>query len=416
VSKRSATILGVLVAAAGSALIAFSARDAGDYSTQVAPAVNALAHGDLSRFFEVQPVYGSFSVLVRAPFAAIAYGLGGNELLGYRLGALVCLLAAGLLGAYLARAAAARGQGALGCVAISTLPLLNPATFAAIHNGHPEELLAAALAVGAVLIATRGRPLWAGLLLALAVSTKQWAVLAILPAMLAAPPGGRLRLRLGLLATLTTLALMVPLAVANPERFAHNARQAEGATHHASRYSVWWLFSSAESETVSLGTEVHEVTVHRLPRHLAGLGRPLTIASAVLLCLLYARRRSRPEDLFGLLALVLLLRCVLDPLDNAYYHVAFLLSLLAWESLTMSGLPTLTLISAAALWGTFRHALLVAPALNNGFYLSWTVGIAAWLGLCLFAPRFIEAVANRLSLRGRLALTAERSTIHARNA
>ena len=61
-------------------------------------------------------------------------------------------------------------------------------------------------------------------------------------------------------------------------------------------------------------------------------------------------------------------------------------------------------------------ALLVAPALNNGFYLSWTVGIAAWLGLCLFAPRFIEAVANHLSLRGRLALTAERSTIHARNA
>lgn len=413
-SKRGATTFGLLVTIAGSALVAFSVNDPGDYSNQVGPAVHALAHGDLSRCLAVQPVYGSFSVLVRAPFAVLGYQLGGGELLVYQLGTLPCLFAAGLLGTYLARAAAARGQGRLTCVAISGLPFLNPATLASINNGHPEELLAGALAVGALLAAARGRPAWTGLLLGLAVSTKQWAVLTLVPVLLAAPAGRRLRV--ALIAVGAAFALTAPLVAANADRFADNARQAEGATHHVSRYSVWWLLSSTENETVSIGNEVHTVTVHRLPRFVAGLGRPLTIALALLLGGLYTRRRSRPENLLALLALVFLLRCVLDPSDNAYYHLAFLLSLLAWEGLTMSGLPVLTLMSATALWVTFRHALLVTPALDNGFYLTWTLGLAVWLGLCVFAPRFLETVGGRMRLRSRLALSTARSTIHARNA
>ena len=56
--------------------------------------------------------------------------------------------------------------------------------------GHPEEALAGALCALALLAALSGRPGWAGVALGAAVAAKPWAVLAILPALLAAD-GGR---------------------------------------------------------------------------------------------------------------------------------------------------------------------------------------------------------------------------------
>ena len=50
-----------------------------------------------------------------------------------------------------------------------------------LNYGHPEDLLATAGAVGAVLVARSGRTTAAAALLVLAIVAKQWAVLAILP-------------------------------------------------------------------------------------------------------------------------------------------------------------------------------------------------------------------------------------------
>ena len=58
------------------------------------------------------------------------------------------------------------------------LAILTPASRAAVESGHPEEMLAAALCVIALLVSDR-RPLWAGVALGLALATKQWAVLAV---------------------------------------------------------------------------------------------------------------------------------------------------------------------------------------------------------------------------------------------
>src|SRR6266511_1206519 len=88
VSKRGPLIAGALAALAGSVAIAFSANDSGDWGRQVYPAVSALAHGELGRFLDVQPVYGSFAALVQAPFLALSVALGGGELLAYRLSVL----------------------------------------------------------------------------------------------------------------------------------------------------------------------------------------------------------------------------------------------------------------------------------------------------------------------------------------
>src|SRR3954468_23820785 len=61
-----------------------------------APAIDALAAGHPHGFFSEQPPMGSFSLLVRAPFAAAAKAAGGHERAMYRPGAFACLMALGL--------------------------------------------------------------------------------------------------------------------------------------------------------------------------------------------------------------------------------------------------------------------------------------------------------------------------------
>ncbi len=62
-----------------------------------------------------------------------------------------------------------------------------PLVLRAVLDGHPEDLLATAAVVGAVLTARSGRATAAALLLVIAVVAKQWAILGLGPALLAAP-------------------------------------------------------------------------------------------------------------------------------------------------------------------------------------------------------------------------------------
>jgi len=86
----------------------------------------------------------------------------------------------------LGRLAAERGASQAVQGIVTGLAVINPVTFRALHWGHPEELLTAALCVGAVLAALRNRQIVAAVLLGLALASKQWAVLAVLPVLLAA--------------------------------------------------------------------------------------------------------------------------------------------------------------------------------------------------------------------------------------
>src|SRR5260370_22502783 len=86
---------------------------------------------------------------------------------------------------------------------------------AARGAGHREEILGGALAVAAVLLAVRGRTLLGALALGLALATKQWALLAVLPFLLAVP--GRRRLAL-LLSGSTPLLLTLPFLGCHPAR------------------------------------------------------------------------------------------------------------------------------------------------------------------------------------------------------
>ena len=71
--------------------------------------------------------------------------------------------------------------------------------------------------------------------------------------------------------------------------------------------------------------------------------RPAIVLGAGALSLLWAWRRratgAAREDALALLALLLLMRCAVDPWNNAYYAVPAVISLGAWEALTRRGLP-----------------------------------------------------------------------------
>jgi len=117
------------------------------------------------------------------------------------------------------------------------------------------------------------------------------------------------------------------------------------------------------------------------------VSHPLIVLVPLPLAALVARRNAADARACALplLALAFLLRCVLDPVDNAYYHLPLFLALLAYETTTrMRRLPIVSLLTAGALWLTFdRVEPLARPALTNALYLSWTAALGVYLAHAL---------------------------------
>ena len=98
------------------------------------------------------------------------------------------------------------------------------------------------------------------------------------------------------------------------------------------------------------------------PEWLSPLTHPLIAMLVVPLSALWARTRGWAPRIDGeqvllLLALLLLLRCVLDPWNTSYYELPFLLSLVAWEALCRPERPpVLALAASLIVWVTFQEA------------------------------------------------------------
>jgi hypothetical protein len=345
-----------------------------DYPADAGPAVDALASGEVGGFLEKQPAMGLVSLLARAPLAAIA----GSDLTAYRLGALVCVLAAAAVAIAVARRAPSWLAGAI----VVGLAAAGPMTANALKLGHPEELMGAAFCVAAVLIAGRDRPLLAGAVLGLALGTKQWAVLAVLPVLIAAP---RARVKLTAVAIVTAAVLWAPYT-ANPGELAGPAKNAAHTYSQVRPMSVWFPFAERTDRRVHDGVTWTTVPDYSLPKELSGVSHPLIVLLPLPLTLLLLRRRKEraAEHALGLLALVLLLRCALDPVDNGYYHVPFLLALGAWELTTRRGLPLISMLSSLVLWVVVAKIPLQALPTASAIYLAWAAAMAATLAWGLY--------------------------------
>jgi hypothetical protein len=323
-----------------------------DYDNEAAPAFRALVGGHVTRFLQLLPAYGG-SLELRAPFALLPGLFGGGELAVYRLVALPCLLAGAALGVWLVGRMRADGRSRLARTVALGLCVANPLTLRALELGHPEELLGAVLCVAAVLVASRGRPIWAGLLLGLAIANKPWALLAVGPVLLALRGPGRVRLTALVVAGAVAAALLTPMLIfhspgASPAGVAVATQT--GVIFQPEQ--VYWFAGQAGHVVRGLDGLV-KPGYRTPPSWLGGLAHPLIVLIAIPLTLLCLRRR-RPHDALLLLALLLLLRCVLDPWDAVYYPLPFVLALLAWETAARREPPVGSLAASALVWAIWE--------------------------------------------------------------
>lgn len=365
----------VVVGIANPSMGDYVAFDAAGDDDNAAPAIAALIEGDLARALEVQPVMGPVTVVLRWPFAAAGHALGGRQL-EYAFGAAACLAVLAMLALLLARRAHAAGRELLTGPVVLLLLVANPVTLSAMDVGHPEELVAGALATLAVLVAARDRAVLTGLVLAAAVASKPTTALAGPVALLVLQRGHWRAIAVGAAAT---VSLMSPL-LASPDRFrdiSHELREQD----RVYAVSAWYPVADRVSVPPAAAGDLPSPAV--MPAGLTrSAGQMALLALTLGLSLAYLRRRREMsvEAGLSLLAGLMLARCVLDPINLYYYAVPFVVALVAWETYARRGIPLVSIAASAALWAT------VSPPPSNpnlacALFLAWSVPATAWLTL-----------------------------------
>ncbi len=120
----------------------------------------------------------------------------------------------------------------------------------------------------------------------------------------------------------------------------------------------------------------------------------LPLLIAVPLVWLHVRGRPRPQDAMRLLALVLLLRCTLDPQCGPYYTIPAIAALLAWEAL--DGRISLAALIATAFFSLGEHEATAAATLGTA-QLCWLAGTVGLTGYLLRGEfRLLTAARHRL--------------------
>lgn len=374
-----------------------------DYDNEARPAFDALAGGHLLHFLQLAPAYGG-SLVLRAPFV-LATGLWhGGDLAIYRAAAVPALLASAAFGVWLVARMRARGCSRGARAVALFLCIANPITLPAFEIGHPEELLGAVLCVAAVLVAVRNRPVWAGVLLGLAIANKEWAILATGPVLIALPEQ---RWRSLLAAAGAAGIVLGPLVLASSSGFVGQQVAATKTGTVFQPWQIWWFLGSHGHIVRGYFGNIH-VGYRTPPGWIGQVTHPLIVAISVpltLLCMRLRRRAPRraPNDAMLLLVLLLLLRCVLDAWDYTYYALPFLIALVTWEVLTYRRPPVLALAASFATWFVFQAA--ASPNLNisadmqslifDAFAISAVLAIAAGL----YAPGLSKRLAFRMRRR-----------------
>jgi hypothetical protein len=346
-----------------------------DYASDAGPALAHIARGDLAGFFHFQPAMGAFSLFVRAPFVIAARALHLNL---YGAGSLPCVLSVVVVGLWLARRAAARGMGRAGQAALVAACLLNPLVGASLYWGHPEELLTASLAVGALLAADEDRLGRCVLLAGLAVATKQWAAIFVVPCVLILPRG-RVRAAVGIVAVaaLVTLPMVLADFGAFMRMYHYIARPQDVVTLFT------WLYPFSPTGVVHITNpfgDSRSFIGHQLTAVVASVSRPAIIMSGVALPLLawWRDRRVPAARILRLLGIACVVRCSLDPGGANYYLFPLLLVLAAIDIADGRSFPAASVVGALTAFVVLDRAwaYLDPPVVNVLYVLASAVTIA----------------------------------------
>ena len=385
IADHAAAVVG---AASCAAVLAWLGLGAGfhftDYDWEASRAFWALRTGDLGAFVSLAPAYGG-SLVLRAPFAWLTALWGGGELAVYRAVSLPGLLACVLLAVVVLGRMRSLGRSRLDRAVVLVALAASPMGLRALEFGHAEELLGGALCVAALLSAT-SRPLLAGVLVGLAVANKPWALVAV-PVVLAAVPDLR-TVRTALVAGAVALLVVSPLLLFGGS-FVENTATASSTGDIFHPWQVWWFLGDGGSMLGQPGPG--GLLLRRPPEWLMPLTRPVVLAVPILLAAVWWWRRRAgagvdPGAALLLLALVLHLRCLLDPWNVGYYALPALLALATWEGLYRTDRPpVLTLASVALNWLTFETLFAHAGAdVLSLAYLAWALPLAGWMAHELF--------------------------------
>ena len=383
--------------------IAHKSNTEWDYPIDAGPPIDALVHLRIHDFLSANPVMGPLSIIFRAPFAALgqAIGNGGpdnNYLDDYRYGTFACLVVAGLFGIALAKFAERLGRGPLVCGAAVVLSIVNPVSLRAVHFGHAEEIFGAALLAGAMLAAVARRPWLAAALVAGAVANKQWGLIG-LPAVLVVlwATVGWQRLRTPVLILVGIFVVLgVPLLIVD----AHGVidmtkRMADIRGTYVWPANIWYGLAPG---LPPLKAARSVPGLHDMPEFLGMVARPLIVLVGIAVPLALARRVRQDvlHRAFPLLALVMLLRCALDPADNGYYHVPFLMALVAADTIDGRFYAT----AAACVFLQFPTTFQPSPENLALFYALWAPAFVLYLAARTYGVPAFSRTSLKESGRG----------------
>lgn len=357
-------------------MFAIGFKGGNDFYKEAWPPYRLLFHGHVLGFIRSGPAYTG-SLVLRAPFAAVAALFGAGRLASYIATALPCVFAPAVLAAWLVpyrrkshetlRAGQPRRVWPL------DLFMLTPAAIICINEGHPEDILGAALCVAAVLLAQRGSARAAGIMLGIALINKSWAIIAV-PLVIALMPADRRRAGFGT-AVVVAAVVMIPVEVIRMTGSNGGGTGLGGGVGGIFLIpQLLWFFG----RNSWVAREGHFILI--------AVGWMVTVAwwwSRVH----GSRERPGAADALMILALVFFLRAVLDPWDNGYYFVPFMMAIMTYED--RGGFPKLT-------WSFVIMLLIFIPpegllnALgNNGHaavFAVWALATIAYFSRRAFTP------------------------------
>ena len=327
---------------------------------------------------------GLTSLLLRAPAVAIAHASGADLRGEYQAGAAVCLALATLIATWLAWLAHRRGASLVAVLTALGLWMVAILASRALPLGHPEEALAAALVLAAIALSADGRPLLAGVVLGLAIGTKEWALL-VAPAVVLAGAAAHWR-RVAGAAAITAVLLIGVMAIGNPHvfRLAHEGQRA-GDKHTITPATLWFRFGKKRVVGQQGDLVFYEVYP---PKVIGRWCRPFVILFAFVASFFYWRRRGfGSPDVFALAAFVLLARAIFDTQTFSYHLIPMLMAVAAWEVFGLRRIPFLAIAVTIAFQLTVHVVSSNADISSNAFnaiFLGWTLPLFVVLGVATY--------------------------------
>lgn len=379
-------LLGVLLAFA-------SLRDvypnaAPDYHAEIMPALEGLRSGGLRGWIEALPGYpaaamAELPVLWLAELLDLDEGSSWRLLSSVAIGAMVVAVLAALP---LLRAARASRTATLIAVALA---VASPTAYWALRIGHPEEVLSAALLLGAVVAAGLQRPVLAGVLLGLA-SGKGWAIAAALPVLGLLLPDRRRVLLAALAAAGAAAVIYLPPFVIAPASLQVMADTGTAAIWNVG-HVFWWFgepipMAIVEQQPVPqprigvtwAGTISHPLilgvgTALGLVWCAGAAQRAKTIASATL-----SARAELVSSALLVMAGALVARCYLDTWNVPYYLLPAFVCGAIGEAMR-GRVPVMTLVATGLMWEFHPPSdpsVRTEPDVYTALYLAWTVPLS----------------------------------------